>query len=77
MILQLKQHLRREKNASLWSLAKQFDVDIPLMRDMLDCWIRKGKLRRCAKSCNTGSSSCQKCASNNKPSLNESYEWVG
>lgn len=70
MILQqLQIYLRTHSQASLEELARQFQTDAEVLRDMLNLLIRKGRVRKLAsKQCG----GCHSCA----PESLELYEWV-
>lgn len=71
ILIELKQYLQNTKAASLSELVQRFNTEPALLRDMLGHWIRKGRVRQCAKTPSCGSK-CQKCS----VLVTELYEWV-
>ncbi|MDQ2994610.1 MAG: FeoC-like transcriptional regulator [Pseudomonadota bacterium] len=72
MLLQrIKAHLIAHKVSSLFELKREFAEDPALLRDMLQVWIIKGKVRAAQKTAACGVQ-CSKC----DPLLTELYEWV-
>lgn len=72
MILsELKEYLIEHKVVSMHDLTLHFDTDAETLREMLEIWIRKGKVRKVQEA----ETKCQKCA---QCSLiaNEFYEWL-
>ena len=67
----LRLHFRLNKVCSLFDLTTRFNADPEQVRDMLQIWIRKGKLC-CKKKTSQCGSSCSKC----HPHVTEIYEWV-
>lgn len=75
MIIALKQYLSTAKQASLLNLAQTFDVDPKLMRDLIHCWVKRGRIRQIPASKACGSS-CGNCAQACASIPDEYYEWV-
>jgi putative ferrous iron transport protein C len=79
MILsELRDYLAERRRASMRDLTHRFDNDPEVLRDMLNRWIDKGRLRRAmtVNACSdAGKSSCTGCGSGD-PLLAEIYEWV-
>ena len=72
MLLQrIKTHLMVHKVCSLFDLKRELNQDPELLRDMLQVWIQKGKVRRSQKTSACGVR-CSKC----DPILTELYEWI-
>lgn len=72
MILpEIKQYLMKHRRAALRDLSIHFDADPDSMRDMLNQWIRKGKVRKFTDETQCGEACC-KCDS----LAVEIYEWV-
>ncbi len=71
ILTQLKSHLRLNQTASLFDMALRFNTEPNVIRDMLQLWINKGKVRKCMKTPQCGSK-CSKC----DPLLTEVYQWV-
>lgn len=67
----IKQYLTSRHTVTLHDLAIHFDTDSEVMRDMLQLWVRKGKIRMiqggscCAKGCGRGTCTAA-----------EAYQWV-
>lgn len=72
ILAELRNLLQTQKAMNLWQLTKCLHVEPELMRDMLQHWIRKGKVLKCPlmPGC---VSKCGKC----NPMLSEIYQWVG
>lgn len=70
-LLELKAHMSQVRIASLAGLCAIFNTDAENVRCMLAHWIRKGKIRQCAKQPDCGSK-CMKCPA----PVTELYEWV-
>jgi putative ferrous iron transport protein C len=71
MLLQLKNYIQQHKKLSLAELSHFFNISPELARDMLNCYIIKGKVRPQPKTPKCGSA-CGKC----NPVTTEIYEWV-
>lgn len=69
-LLDIRNYLSQVKVASLASIAAYFKKNPELLRDMLAHWIRKGKIRKFAKTAACGGK-CVKC----DPMWVEIYEW--
>lgn len=67
----LRLHFRLNRVCSLYDLTRCFNIDEHLMRDMLQIWIRKGKLLQKPRTEMCGSE-CAKC----HPLMTEMYEWL-
>ncbi|MBK8174972.1 MAG: FeoC-like transcriptional regulator [Rhodospirillales bacterium] len=73
ILADVRDYMRDRHRAPLSDLESRFEIDAAALRDMLDHWIRKGRIRR-IDSGNEGScSSCCGCAK----SAPEIYEWIG
>jgi len=72
ILLDIKQYLAEHKAANLQQLACQFKQTPEVMRDMLQHWIRKGKVRMTPKP-NVCGSLCNQC----QPAVTEIYCWHG
>jgi putative ferrous iron transport protein C len=70
-LLEIKNYLMRVRIASLSSLCTYFNCESELLRNMLGHWVRKGCVRKCAKTANCGTK-CVQCS----PLVTEIYEWV-
>ena len=71
MILsELKDYLAKTKVSSMFELQLHFNTDAEVLRDMLEHWIRKGKIKKTKRSVKCGS--CQQC----NPLMTELYEWI-
>ncbi len=70
LLTQLKSYLIKNKRAALMDMAHHFDMTPDAVKNMLEHWIRKGKVRHLeGSSCNKGCCQCD-------PSSMEIYEWV-
>ena len=72
-LLEIKSYLMRVKIASLANLCSYFNCDSELLRNMLNHWVRKGCVRKCAKDMSCASKCTMKCNS----LKTEIYEWMG
>ena len=73
MILQhIKTYFMQHKVISLFDLKRELNQDPAFIRDMLQVWIQKGKVRCTQKTASCGVR-CTKC----DPLLTELYEWIG
>ncbi len=70
-LIDIKNYFMQVKIASLANICTYFNSDSDVLRAMLSHWIRKGKIRKFAKT-NACGSQCAKCS----PSQVEIYEWV-
>lgn len=70
-LLEIKRYLMQVKICSLSSICAYFNADPDVLRQMLNHWVRKGCVRKCAKTAACGSS-CAKCS----PLITEIYEWL-
>lgn len=70
LLTQLKGHIKNHRVVSLFDLINRFNADPEVIRDMLQLWIRKGKIRALQKTTSCGSK-CVKC----HPYITETYEW--
>ncbi len=68
----VKSHIQSRKVCNMFELTLRFDTDDSIIRDMLQIWIKKGKIRCCQKTDKCGVK-CLQC----HPLLTEIYEWVG
>lgn len=71
LLIQLKQHLQTHRLVSLADMVRDFNADPSVLRDMLQHWINKGRVRQLNKTmlCRT---KCLKC----DPLTIELYEWI-
>ena len=77
MLLDLKNYLETHSPASIGDLSTHYSVEPDALRDMLDHWIRKGKVKRLEFGC-----SCNKCSTGGTcgsccATSFEIYEWLG
>ena len=70
MLGDIRAYLQERGQAPLSDIARHLDVTPEVARDMLELWIRKGKVRRmlATPSCGTGCSQCD-------PAATEIYVW--
>lgn len=71
MLIQLKQHIKNHRFVSLFDLTSHFNIEAQILRDMLQLWVRKGKIRE-RKKTNSCRVKCIKC----HPFMTEIYEWI-
>ena len=70
-LLDIKQHMKQVKIATLASLCHFFNKDQELVRIMMKHWVKKGCIRQCMKT-PACASRCFKCEVKDI----EIYEWV-
>lgn len=70
MLLILKKHLKKEQQMNMLDLSRALKSDPEVLRQMLEIWIQKGKVRAVQRSDACGDK-CQRC----DPLLTEIYEW--
>lgn len=72
LLSDIKQYLQQQKMLSLAELSQQFQTDAETMHNMLGVLIRKGQVRRCAKTPSCGTT-CNQCIL----ATVQFYEWAG
>ena len=72
MLLELKQYLVYHRIANLEEMARHFQQDPAIIRNLLQHWIRKGKVVRRPSPTGCGTK-CTQC----DPKTAEVYEWIG
>ena len=60
MLLLIRNYIRRERVVSTQQLSREFQLDLAALQPMLDIWITKGIISKCAQSASC-KSSCFKC----------------
>ena len=70
-LIELKNYLKQQCTVDLLTLTQHFNVESDIMRDMLEHWIRKGKVRKTSKA----TKCCEQCYECDPLTL-EIYEWV-
>lgn len=70
ILLDLKNYLQQRKHVNLQELALHFQTDPEMVRDMMQHWIRKGKV------CEFKPAGCGTRCIDCKPALREVYSWV-
>jgi predicted ArsR family transcriptional regulator len=60
ILLEIKEYLRKRKQASLRDIAAKFDLTETAAEEMLAHWERKGKIAQAEKSCDCRS--CSQCS---------------
>lgn len=70
-LLEIKNYLTQVKMSSLATLSGYFKCEADLMRQMLEHWVRKGKVKKFNREmmCGGKCTQCGSCAM-------EIYEWV-
>ncbi len=71
LLQQVKQYLIQRRIVSLMDLKQEFKSDSDVLRDMLQLWIAKGKVR-CLQKTSACGTRCTRC----DPLFTELYEWV-
>jgi hypothetical protein len=71
MLAAVRNYLRQRGQATLGDIALHFDVSPEVARQMLEIWIRKGKVRRTSATPSCGTS-CSQC----DPVVTEIYSWM-
>jgi putative ferrous iron transport protein C len=71
-LTELKQFFQANKVTTLNELAMHFDTNSNAIRDMLEIWIKKGKLRKVEDTALGGCGKCYTC----KMIEDEIYEWL-
>ena len=60
ILLELRDYLKQVKRAALPDLARHFDTDASVLRDLLQRWERRGDVRK-LESVSPKCGSCQAC----------------
>ncbi len=68
----LRRYLQQREEATLADMALHFQADPEVVRAMLEVWIAKGKIERCAPS-TACAGNCNQCG----PGAAEVYRWTG
>jgi putative ferrous iron transport protein C len=71
MLINIKNYLQKKQTANLQEIAWHCQQSLEITRDMLQIWLRKGKVKICPKPVGCGSK-CQQC----QPEFAEVYEWA-
>ena len=71
ILVELKEHLKKTRTASLMALSSELHVEPGVIRELLNVWISKGKVRKCPQLPGCGTK-CNKC----NPLLTEFYQWL-
>ncbi len=61
ILFELRDYLKTVKRAALPDLARHFDVDASLIRDLLQRWEQRGQVSKLSSSGPTKCGSCQAC----------------
>jgi len=61
ILLELRDYLKTVKRAALPDLARHFDADASLIRDLLQRWEKRGEVSRLKSEVPAKCSSCQAC----------------
>ncbi|BAO45603.1 FeoC-like transcriptional regulator [Thiolapillus brandeum] len=70
MLADIRAYLQERGQASLADIARHLDVSPEVARDMLQIWLKKGKVQQLSATPSCGSS-CSQC----DPSTTEIYVW--
>jgi hypothetical protein len=68
----LRRYLQQREEATLADMAMRFQADPEVVRAMLEVWIAKGRIERCAPS-PACAGNCNQCG----PGAAEVYRWTG
>lgn len=60
MLLQIRDFIRREQVVSIQQLTREFHLEEPALKPMLEIWINKGVIRPCEEK-TACQSSCFRC----------------
>lgn len=71
ILAEVRDYLRERGQASLAEIASQFDASPQVVRDMLEVWVRKGKVQKGLATASCGSR-CNQCDS----ATIEYYFWL-
>lgn len=71
MLADMRTYIQQRKRASLLDMAHHFHINPCVVQDMLQVWVRKGKIKPVVKPTGCGTT-CHKC----DMSLTQVYEWV-
>jgi len=71
ILTEIKHYIMEHKQVSLTDLALHFETDPEIMKDMLEHWIRKGRVEKVEISSCSGCSCCKGCGG---PDM-EIYRW--
>lgn len=72
MLLEVKKFMQEKYVANLEQVAAYIQQDPDLTRQLLDHWVRKGKLEKLPQPAGCGTR-CQQC----RPKFAEVYKWIG
>jgi hypothetical protein len=72
ILTEVRDYLRDRRHVTLDDVATHFDVDTDLARDLVDRWVRKGRVV-CQQPSAAQCSLCDSC----KTECLEVYHWVG
>ncbi len=72
LLQQIKTYIQQRQIVSLFDLKREFGADSDVLRDMLELWIQKGKVR-----CMQRTPACGTRCTNCDPLFTEMYEWTG
>lgn len=70
ILAELRDYIQQRQQVTLADLVNRFDTDEDALRQMLEVWIRKGRIHRRLTTASCGSS-CNQCGSG----TNEYYCW--
>jgi hypothetical protein len=81
ILIAIKTYFLREKRATLPALSKALGLNKTLLEEMLNLWIKKGKLRRISFETACPSDMCSSCQlgcfkKQKGPTLPDIYEWI-
>lgn len=71
MLLDIKKYLQEKSNANIIELARHCRVTPENMKELLEYWERRGKIKEFFKP-NVCGTQCVKC----KPEFAKMYEWI-
>lgn len=70
-LIKLKNHLNNVKQANLFDLSRALKINPDVVKDMLQHWMRKGKICKVLRT-----DACGKTCSQCDPMFIEMYHWV-
>ena len=70
MLAAVRDYLQQRGQATLSDIALHFDISPEVARQMLEIWVRKGKVQRTRATASCGTS-CSQC----DPAATELYSW--
>lgn len=60
ILVEIKKFFEDKKEASIWDVAKHFNIQPSAAQGMIDFWFKKGVLKQCENAC--AKKSCGSCS---------------